>query len=263
MEQLNIDSFISAIDNKDINEMKNLSKNINKNDIIFELNNKNFLTSERLQFIMDNCASFLSISSNLIKQLIKDKNVTLLDIIFKRFRFYDHDFILKLLFRYKNKAAISTSDLNRLISNEKFRISDSFKKNISRYLTTELSKRNINMHIVKYLIEHGAGIDKEDSDMITALCDACLSGNETIVKYLIDFGVDINKVENVFNVENDRETPLFKAFCSGNEAIIRNLVEHGADINYKNYKYNTPIFNACYKGNEAIVRYLVENGARY
>jgi len=126
MEQLNINSYISIIDSQNINEIDILSNNININnekDIIFELYNNKLLTSERLQFIMKYCNKYFNISSTLIKRLMKDKNVSLLDIIFSYFKFYDSGYILQLLFYYKNKTIISTSDLNQQISNENFKIS--------------------------------------------------------------------------------------------------------------------------------------------
>jgi len=89
-------SFISVIDNKNIHEIENFSKNINKNDndIIYELYNKNILTVVRLQFTMEYCTYYLNISSNLIKRLMKDENVSLLDIIFSKLKFYNNEFIV-------------------------------------------------------------------------------------------------------------------------------------------------------------------------
>jgi len=70
---------------------------------------------------MNYCTQYLNISSNLIKRLVKEEKVTLLDIIFNSLKFYDNAFILQLLFHFKNKIAISTSDLSQQISNEKFK----------------------------------------------------------------------------------------------------------------------------------------------
>jgi len=123
-ESFNIDLYkyiINVIDSKNINEIEKLSRyiNINKKDIIFEIYNNNLLTSERFHYIMKYCSKYLNVSSNLIKKLMKDENVILLDIIFSYLKIYDNDFILQLLFHYRNKTAISTSDLNQQISNKK------------------------------------------------------------------------------------------------------------------------------------------------
>ncbi len=60
------------------------SNNINKNDkidIVFELYNNKLLIANRLQFIMKDCTKYLNISSNLVKRLMKDETVNLLDIV--------------------------------------------------------------------------------------------------------------------------------------------------------------------------------------
>ncbi|OUM58750.1 hypothetical protein PIROE2DRAFT_22739, partial [Piromyces sp. E2] len=62
----------------------------------------------------------------------------------------------------------------------------------------------------------------------TSLFHSCLNENIKVVKYLVEHGADINK-ENY-----ERETPLFYACKSGNEAVIKYLVERGADINKEN-----------------------------
>jgi len=62
----------------------------------------------------------MNISSKLIKKLIRDRNVHLLDI--NHFKFYDNDFILQLLMVFKNKTTMSTSDFNQQVLNEKFKI---------------------------------------------------------------------------------------------------------------------------------------------
>jgi len=124
-------------------------------------NNKR-ITSERLQFIMKYFIEYFFISSNLVNKLMKDENVPLLDIIFRHFKFYDNDYILQLLFCYKNKTVISTSDLNQQISNEKFNINTNFRNNkINKYLMNECYKKDINKHIIKYILKHGTNINNE------------------------------------------------------------------------------------------------------
>ena len=107
--------IVDAIDNKNIIEIKKLNNNFNKKyknnknnkiDIIFELYNNNLLTVERLQFILSDCSKYLNISSDLIKKkLIKNEEISLLDIIFNNLIFCDDitEFILQLLLYYKNK----------------------------------------------------------------------------------------------------------------------------------------------------------------
>ena len=179
----------------------------NKKDIIFEMYKNDLLTSERLQFIMENCAKYFDISSNLIKKLMNDKKVALLDIIFSHLKFYDNNFILQLLNYYKNKIVISTSDLNQQLSNEKFKVSIStnyFNSN-AIYLINECNKKDINIYIIKYLVEHGADINKANEYGETPINLECEKGNETIVKNLVEHGADINKA-NKYGF-----SPLFSA----------------------------------------------------
>ena len=290
MDTSYIYSFAYAIDNKDINVIENLIKNNNKNnnkknkknnkknnktsnkksnnqnkknDIIFEMYEKSLLTSKRLQFIMKTCLSYFNISTILMKKLIKDKKVTLLDIIFDNIKFYDNEFIIHLLLKhYKNRIAISTTDLNRQISLDKFKIStdNTYLRNSGKYLFNEFNKDCVNIIKVKHLIEYGANIAESDINtrgvsQETLLFKACRSGNETAIKYLIEHGAYIN----ITNWKD--ETPLFEVCGNGNEPIVKYLVEHGADINIKNTDGETPLFKACYSENLAIVKYLVEHGA--
>ena len=51
-----------------------------------------------------------------------------------------------------------------------------------------------NGHIedVKYLVEYGADINKEEIDCFTPLSIACQNGHIEVVRYLVEHGVDIN-----------------------------------------------------------------------
>ena len=77
---------------------------------------------------------------------------------------------MQLLFHYKNKIGITTSDLNQQISNEKFKISIDDSETLvyeyfyrfDKYLINEFKKKDINIYIIKYLVELGANINKED-----------------------------------------------------------------------------------------------------
>ena len=195
----NIKSYESTIDDKDINKIEELikSENNNENDIIFEMYNSSSLTPERLQFLMEKCSKYynkhFNVSSALIKRLIKDNQVSLLDIIFSHIKIYDTEFILKLLLCYKNKIAISIVDLKAQISDCKYKISSyTGETGSGKYLFYECFKDNSILK-VKYLVEHGADVNKENRNGETPLFSACIKGNEAIVKYLMEHGADIHK----------------------------------------------------------------------
>jgi len=297
---LQINSLIKAIDTEDIEKIttfinnNNFHNNINyrnssKRDIVFEIFYKKLLTSERLKFIIKNCHNSLYISSFLIKELIKDNNDELLKIIYDNFKFYDNSFIKWLLVHYANQAAISTSDLNKKISNKKYKISKLDKlyyrpkdqyllktchdnnEYLVKYLVVhgaDVNREDIYAktplfyacengceHIAKYLIEHGADINKESNSRDTPLISAFKGKNLNIINYLIELGVDINTVDLIGN------TPLFYACQNGYQKIVKCLIEKGVDINKENYSKDTPLIYACKNGNEIISKYLIEHGA--
>jgi len=109
-------SIVDSIDSKNIDEIKKMRKYINENDkkdIIFELYNNKLLTTYHLKNIMNYCNKYLYISSKLIKILMNKDETDLLNIIFSYFSFFDNEFVLKLLYYYKYKKALSTSNLNQ------------------------------------------------------------------------------------------------------------------------------------------------------
>jgi len=74
-----LESYIAAINNKNINEIVLLCRNNNNNtrrkkDIALEIYHKQGrLTSEQLQFIVEQCSNDnLTISTSLIKELMKN-----------------------------------------------------------------------------------------------------------------------------------------------------------------------------------------------
>jgi len=219
---VNIVSYAIAIKNKNINEIENLinnDKKYNEKTVLLELYNKSLLTREGLQFIIENCYQYFNITTTLIKKLMKDNNVGLLDIIFNHLKFFDNETIMNFLLYHKNKTPISTKDLNQQISNEKNKI-----------LTHTTYSNNSD----KYLF------------------NACNSGNETIVKRLVKYGVDINSVHNEVYTGS---TPFFYAGKSGNLSLVKYLIKLGADIHKENKKGETIIFSSCESGNEDLVKY--------
>jgi len=263
--KLHIDYYLTAINNENIDELENLKKNNtdNKEDIIYKIYKKGLLTCRNLQFIIEHCINDLSISTLLIKELIKDNNITLLNIIFKEFKFYDNQFILNLLLHYKHKKAINISNLNQLVSNEIYKIpidmgDEEINKNSSIYLIK--SCKNGNESLVKYLVELGVDING-DSTFGSAIFNACENGNEVVVKYLVKHGADVNKryKKKFFFL-----TPLTEACRKGHETLAKYLIEHGADVNKQShsiYDGPTPLTEACRKGNESLAKYLIGHGA--
>jgi len=257
----NLECLIQAIDNKNKNEVETIinenKKYFIENDIVLEMYNKKLLHYERLQYIIDNCRSYLNISSCLIKKLMETNKKEQLEIIFKYgINFFDDEIIIILLNCYKNKTAISYYDLKQQLDNDKYKIPleldsekfDSYDSSFYLFNACEIG----NKAMVKFLIEHGADITIKNKEKCTTLFSACESGNEHLVRYLVGPGADINEKDK------DDETPIFYACKSGNEHLVKYLEEKGADINIEDNDGYTPIFAACVSGNENLVNYLVE-----
>jgi len=133
-----------------------------------------------------------------------------------------------------------------------------------------------NFNIIKYLVDHGVGVNKEDKDGFTPLISAGITGNEAVVKYLIDHGADVNKKgvlkKQKFNekfcfYDNTLVSPLIIAcHCQrGNENIVKCLIEHGANVNEISKNDMTSLTLVCkynYNNKYAnIIKYLIDHGA--
>ena len=163
IDNILIQSYLMAIDNKNKNEIKNLYEinNINKikKDIVYKMYIDDKLNSERFQFIINNCTDYFNISSSLIKKLMKDNNKKLLEILFKdHIKCFNNSFIINFLNYYKNKISISNSDLFTLVNNDKYKISTKLNKDFNQY------------------------------DSSYYLFNACKSGNEAAVEFLLKHG---------------------------------------------------------------------------
>jgi ankyrin repeat protein len=279
-----ITDLVKAIDNNDIKKaIKIIGKNEDK-DTIFEMYNQKLLNYQRLNFIVSN--NILQIPIQLIKVLMKNNGIMLLDIIFSRYYLYDNEFILNLLIYYKNKSPLNYFDLKKQMLKYKISIGgfyDNCGTNVRYlinpcmdgrlYVVKQLLKFGANINgesrfnwsplhiaskyghidIVKYLVEHGANINKKTENGCTPLYIASEEGYEAIVKFLIEHGASVNKSDFIF-----RKTPLDIACEKGYETIVKMLIEHDPDV--KKYE-NALLLVACERGYEKIVKILIEHGA--
>jgi len=200
MTESEISSCIRAIDHKSIDEIKNLKKNNIFKDIILEIYKNNLLTEERLKYIVKNSYEYFNVSSALIKKLLKDDNLKLLDIIFDNILFFDNEFIIKLLLSYKNKMPLSIKELEQQIENYKLLTKDkidNFNSSSHIYLVTACIDGKF--YFVKFFKELGMDINKIYKNGSTPLFYACRSGKINLVQYLIEHGADINKINNMMN----------------------------------------------------------------
>ncbi|MBQ6617721.1 MAG: ankyrin repeat domain-containing protein [Thermoguttaceae bacterium] len=141
---------------------------------------------------------------------------------------------------------------------------------------------NVNLEVVKYLVEKGANVNDKDNLQCIPLHFAANNGNLEVVKYLVEKGSNINEGsffgESVLHVAaqsgnlelvkylvkmgaNAREqSVLHFAANSGNLELVKYLVKMGANINARNAKGGTALHNAAFSGNLELVKWLVAQG---
>jgi len=90
---------------------------------------------------------------------------------------------------------------------------------------------------IKYLVEHGADINKKKKDRWakTPLLIACNNENENIIKYLVKHGADIYKVIDILNCPIKRYVPRRR--LSKKKGYIKKLLVELKDNINDNKKY--------------------------
>ena len=83
-------------------------------------------------------------------------------------------------------------------------------------------------------------INAEDEHGVTALIEACISGNQAIVETLLAHGCPAQPPEGF------RHSPLRGATVCGNSHLIAILLKAGADPNAVSDGNRTPLMGACF-----------------
>jgi cytohesin len=110
--------------------------------------------------------------------------------------------------------------------------------------------------IVRYLITHGADVNKRVMDGTTALNEAAFWGHRETVLVLLNAKADVNQTKD------NGYTPLISAASEGHLAIVKLLVEAGADLNRQNTGGHTALHMASARDHREIVAALLAAGAR-
>ena len=114
------------------------------------------------------------------------------------------------------------------------------------------------IHVVKYLVDHGADVNQADEEGETALLMAIVSreGHRTaIITYLLNHGADVN------HAGDSGHTALHLVSFDGTVDQAQMLVDRGADVNHKDTWGKTPLQNAVSVRSIDMIHYLVEHGA--
>mmetsp|Transcript_21527 Transcript_21527/g.27157 ORF Transcript_21527/g.27157 Transcript_21527/m.27157 type:complete len:181 (-) Transcript_21527:22-564(-) len=89
----------------------------------------------------------------------------------------------------------------------------------------------------------GVDINAEDDNGITALIEACISGNAEIVQILLEGGCVAQPAAGF------KHSPLRGATVCGHSHLIPILLENGADPNALSDGNRTPLMGACFLRN--------------
>jgi ankyrin repeat protein len=131
-------------------------------------------------------------------------------------------------------------------------LSDMTDSDRETYLHKALTVENVDLDLVKFLIQNGASVNSKNSTGATPIHYATSS---EAIELLLEHGADIN--------QQDRYgwAPLHSAVVSGNLNRVRFLVESGANVNLKSCNDNNPLDLANRGNYTEIATFLEEHGA--
>ncbi|ORX45980.1 hypothetical protein BCR36DRAFT_219189, partial [Piromyces finnis] len=175
---------------------------------------KDFLNTNNLKYILNNGFNIRQVTTDLINKMVnRNYSDGLLEIILKHF-IYDDTFIIRLLSVYKNRVALTTEQIQNIITDEKRKI-------------------NIDESVYENADEH------ENYDAINMILDYDGSGNESIIEKIEDYEIleraieydNIKLVKKILNydfVDLDQlniENALSEASKNINVEMLKSLLE--------------------------------------
>ena len=111
--------------------------------------------------------------------------------------------------------------------------------------------REGNFREVKRLIE--SGVDVKILKDVTALFLAVRSNSLEMVKYLVNHGAKVTREDC-----RGGHSVLLLACCLGNDVIVDYLLQHGAIEDLNTQAWRSPLSAACFWGHTAVVQTLLK-----
>ena len=111
--------------------------------------------------------------------------------------------------------------------------------------------------VVKYLVNHGVDVNKENSEGVTPLMLAIMVSNDNLnlVDFLLQHKADIEHKDLSGN------TPLSGAVAMGKKSAVKSLIENGANLDNPTSKGYTPVMIAVMANRPEILQMLLDAGA--
>jgi ankyrin repeat protein len=144
------------------------------------------------------------------------------------------------------------------------------------YKDVTMKGNDLNVEIVKLLINHGADVNSQDKNGLTALMYAVVKGQYDMAKFLLETGADVSAhavdgstaLALAVADSGDEANPLADRIRPGRLEVAELLVKNGADVKARNSKGRTPLMIALndmqgpdQKKTAALVKFLLDNGA--
>ncbi|KAJ9601260.1 hypothetical protein L9F63_000555 [Diploptera punctata] len=109
--------------------------------------------------------------------------------------------------------------------------------------------------VVELLLEHGAEVDKSDSDYRSPLMRAAARGHMKVAEFLVQHGANINARDS------RGRTAVLLAAEEGHHEVTELVLQHGADVNISGMHDTSPLMLAAASGHEKVAELLVEHGS--
>ncbi len=119
-----------------------------------------------------------------------------------------------------------------------------------------LAVRSGRIDAVRFLLAHGANVNKGGKRQISPLMETAMKSRNEIAKLLLKHDADAN-LRDV-----DSHAPLHHAALRGNQKLVIALLAAGADVEAAGHKGRTPLHFAAEFGQPEIVRILLDEGAK-
>ncbi|MEI6456753.1 MAG: ankyrin repeat domain-containing protein [bacterium] len=108
--------------------------------------------------------------------------------------------------------------------------------------------------IARYLADHGADINAQETNGFTAIFWTVMNGNREMTRFLLSRGADVN------HRTNEGLTPLLAAVDGDSLGMVILLADHGANLMASDAEGKTALHKATIRGSLPFVTYLLVNG---